>query len=91
MDIDALITVTILDTVTWEERTSASYSFYWWSEGNGSCDCNRELLFGYDTSEGYCLGCHRYLIVATSTGDLMELNNEYPAALIAAHNTKQTP
>ena len=75
--------VTIVDTVTGERRTTdAAFEFtaFWWSEGNGACDCNRAILFGVDAEldaaqhrqhphllphQSLCLGCTRFLIVAT--------------------------
>lgn len=40
---------------------------FWWTQGNGNCDCNRYLFFerakGYDPDESRC-GHGRYRIVA---------------------------
>ena len=85
---DEPIRIEILDTVTGEKTAGdlngVNRSFYWWAEGNGSCDCNRELCFDRDEyhEAGRCLGCKRYLIVRTSEGDLGELNEDYPLELI---------
>jgi hypothetical protein len=88
--------VTLLDTKTGERRKSSDYfNVYWWSIGNGSCDCNRRVAFDHDDPDednGYCCGCERYLIVDAS-GDLEGLtleefirkaNQDYPPELIAA-------
>lgn len=84
--------VTILDTKTGEVRTCAEwcskndFDLYWWSEGNGSCDCNRAIAFNGGDSALYeeqqkalgledntCLGCHRWLIVGVQ-GDTDGIN-----------------
>jgi hypothetical protein len=66
---DAGVSVTVLDTKTREKRQSNwLFSEWWWCEGNGCCDCNRELLFGRETVKGVCLGTKRYLIVAVDPG-----------------------
>lgn len=42
------------------------WSLYWWAEGNGCCDCNREDVFGHDSNHGlcgFCLGYKRYIVV----------------------------
>ena len=80
---DDPITVTILDTATGELVEDSKWTYFWWSEGNGACDCNRELLFDrpFDVNAN-CLGCKRYLIIKTSEGSLLDLNDGYPDALI---------
>lgn len=80
------ITVMVCDTHTGVRVESSKYPYYWWTEGNGSCDCNRELLFGPDTSRGVCLGNHRYLIIRTSYGSLAELNNGYSPERLAHYD-----
>lgn len=81
------MTVTILDAETGERRDSSALfpgaNTFWWAEGNGSCDCNRQLLFEEDESgedTGVCLGHHRYVIVATSDPEvpIHSLNQGYP-------------
>lgn len=42
---DVKIRVTILDTLTGRCETDSRWNTYHWTEGNGSCDCNRQLLF----------------------------------------------
>lgn len=90
--------VTLLDTKTGERRDCSSWSngadlgVYWWSEGNGGCDCNRALAFdreGEDhheeqrlalgLEENICLGAKRWLIVEVS-GDLEGLTSEQALA-----------
>jgi hypothetical protein len=85
--------VTLLDTKTGERRKSCDYfNAYWWSTGNGSCDCNRRTVFDHDADDDHCCGCERYLVVDAS-GDLegltleefiCEANQDYPPELIAA-------
>lgn len=86
MPIPDAITVTVLDTQTGETAVSADWSYFWWEEGNGSCDCNREILFDrpFDGDQN-CLGCTRYLIIATSEGSLADLNLDYPPELVAKY------
>ena len=86
--------VTLLDTKTGEVRDCSGYhqahhSVYWWTEGGGSCDCNRAIAFdlrdGEDHHEeqrialgledGFCLRAHRWLIVDVS-GDLGPLTRK---------------
>jgi hypothetical protein len=66
--------VTILDTETGETRESTYPStLFWWSDGNGGCDCNRALLFGEEVDSEHrrklgidddnCLGSRRFLAV----------------------------
>ena len=72
---------TILDTVTGEKKKVDSKfdnPWWWWSEGNGSCDCNRSIAFGKDDEldelmrakhpelerwQSICYGFSRFLIV----------------------------
>lgn len=94
------ITVEILDTATGERAWVEERSIpFWWHEGNGGCDCNRRLLAfpenEDDGEEGYCSGCHRYLIVATE-GDtegrtLWDFNEDYPAELVEKHLGPKPP
>ena len=82
---------TIQDTKTGKTRVAPGYSSDWWADGNGACDCNRELGFiNFDTLPACtCLGCHRYLIIRATFDDderrytLRELNEGYPAELLA--------
>ena len=81
---------TIQDTKTGRTRVAPGYSSHWWAEGNGACDCNRELgLINFDTLPvRTCLGHHRYLIIRATFDDeerrytLRELNAGYPAELL---------
>jgi hypothetical protein len=80
---------TILDTKTGKTRVAPGWSSFWWAEGSGSCDCNRELGFVKQSEAGNCLGCRRYLIIRATFDDeerrytLRELNAGYPEALLA--------
>ena len=79
---------TIQDTATGKTRVVPGYSSDWWADGNGSCDCNRELGFVESRPTGTCLGNRRYLIVRATFDDeerrytLRELNEGYPEALL---------
>jgi hypothetical protein len=86
-----MLTVTVQDSET--GRTAVDHfcaDVFWWTEGNGSCDCNRELLFGGVADDiGECLGCRRFYVGA-ATGDLEGLteaefisraNDGYPDTL----------
>lgn len=85
------ISVTLLDTLTGEtEQTARYFSGFWWSEGNGSCDCNRNFNELDDAPEvNYCIGSHRYLIVAVQHyfGDktIWDFNESYPKELLNKH------
>ena len=71
-----------------EEDGSPLFDAYWWSEGNGSCDCNRSIYCGVDDLDdpdyGICRGGKRFLIIEADTDEytLAELNNEYPEELL---------
>ena len=87
-----LITVTVLDTMTGKRASWDGYSAQWWENGNGSCDCNRCLMFtdipecddcGKDGF--HCCGWRRFLVVEVSEGDLSAMNQDYPPELVAKH------
>jgi hypothetical protein len=87
---DEAIKPMFLDIVTGKtvavDQYMSGFDLWWWSEGNGSCDCNRELLFKPDAEcDGVCLGAHRYVAVdvdiadADAKADAIELmNSSYP-------------
>jgi hypothetical protein len=94
---------TLLDTKTGKKVDAKEFdsSFFWWADGNGSCDCNRAIAMGDDVDdemtsqfgEGVCFGCTRIIAVDVH-GDLeglskaevlAEMNSEYPDELIKAH------
>lgn len=82
--------LTLLDTETGQtKRFDDSASPYWWAEGNGSCDCNREIrMLGKSTMDnGTCLGHKRFLIIECSdpTYSIRELNEGYKGALLMEH------
>ena len=80
--------VTIKDLRTGETAVQEGFGGYYWAEGNGSCDCNRELLFGNVSEARHCIGSNRYLIIKAVDEDhdeplnipytLEELNSDYP-------------
>ena len=77
--------LTLLDTETGERRETGEFasSYFWWAEGNGSCDCNRAIEFGkedemeerfpppddFPQGAGACIGCTRFIAVDVH-GDL---------------------
>ena len=84
------ITVTLLDTQTGERADADHGSLWYWTEGNGSCDCNRELVFGHgDVGSSTCLGGRRYLVVDATNAPWDEplhwYNREYPRKLLESH------
>lgn len=68
-------TFTILDIVSGQVREykcdytpSDVGSYYTWTEGNFSCDCNRHMSFDkeeihFEQREGFCDGCNRFVVV----------------------------
>jgi hypothetical protein len=81
--------VTILDTQTGEKKTTDEtfdFDAYWWAEGNGSCDCNREIPFVGLEMSNPCR-TERYLIVEAESDEysLEEYNSDYPAGLKEKH------
>jgi hypothetical protein len=83
--------ITILDTVTGKTVTEKELSPWEITDGNWSCDCNRELRFGVDTGEGFCIGSKRYLVIEVEQDcsgqdremTLLECNSDYPKELLA--------
>lgn len=82
--------VTLLDTKTGEAKEALQFDrdTWWWTEGNGSCDCNRRHVFPKNDGVRPC-ECKRYIAVDVR-GDLEgwdkdelldELNCEYPDEL----------
>jgi len=60
---DINLTLTIKDRVTGEVQTRATeFGTYWWTEGNGSDDCNRRALFFPDHSDEPCQA-KRYIVI----------------------------
>lgn len=64
---------TFLDLRTGKTAKGDDMSVFWWTEGNGACDCNRLLAFGLrhlDVGEvGFCLGWKRFIAIDVE-GDL---------------------
>lgn len=97
---------TILDAQTGQradsrDRFESGRSVYWWTAGNGSCDCNRMTCFGHgdDSTAGLCAGCERYLVIDVH-GDLegstreecvRMANQDYPPELVARHLPDEPP
>ena len=88
--------VTILDTATGERYQGAEgYWVYWWTQGNGSHDCNRDIGSSLDADsvsvDDGCFACQseRYLVVEVDpmpTGyTLADFNKDYPKELILKH------
>ena len=72
----------LLDTKTGELiiATEMTSSLFWWADGNGSCDCNRAILFNKEQEvhkelaidENHCLGHTRFIVVDVH-GDFADL------------------
>lgn len=83
------MTATILDTITGERKTISGIDTYAFTEGNWSCDCNRDYP-GADVSDrSFCRGACRFIVIeATQDGPddfectLEELNQNYPSELL---------
>jgi len=64
---------TFLDLRTGKTAKGFDASFFWWTEGNGACDCNRGMAFGLTHEElgtlGVCLGFRRFIAIDVE-GDL---------------------
>lgn len=78
--------ITIFDRETnWTHLYTGEYcnqEEYWWKEGNGSCDCNRAIFAGVETSvlgSSICKGCKRFIItrVDGEAVDFKEWNEGY--------------
>lgn len=83
------VRVVVRDTWTGDVATDDRWDALWWMEGNGSCDCNRALLFGHpNVREGYCDGCVRYWIVSVTPMPegctLDDFNQDYPTIGVGA-------
>jgi hypothetical protein len=77
--------VRLRDVVTGEEAdVTDNVSVFDWTENNWSCDCNRADYFDHlDLSDsGYCIGAHRYYVVAVDPMPdgftLADFNAGYP-------------
>ncbi len=79
---DPMITVTLCDTITNVRVTNDRNSYRFWRD-EGTYDAVRALSF----RKSFSMDAHeehkRYLIIATSAGDLAALNQSYPADLLA--------
>jgi hypothetical protein len=63
---------TFLDLRTGKTAKSDDMSVFWWTEGNGACDCKRAIAFGLrhlDGEVGFCLGYKRFIAIDVE-GDL---------------------
>ena len=82
------ITVVLLDTLTGKTAERTYFNKWWWTDGNGSCDCNRAYQFMTEEEvndapdTGFCDGCQRYLIIGASEGPLSDYNHGYPPELL---------
>ena len=82
---ETLTRVVLLDTQTGEKKEMFSNACsMWWADGNGSCDCNRELEFGVEDDDRNCSEALRYLIVDHDYIDysVRGLNDYYPMELV---------
>lgn len=87
---DVPLSVTLLDVRTGRTAPGpAGYGTWWWTEGNGACDCNRAAGFEADYPiRDHCAGKARYLVVAVSPMPdgytLDDFNRGYPADVVSA-------
>ena len=51
----------------WITTNHAAFTYYFWSAGNGSCDCNRSVFFDGIKLPTNCLGHRNFLIVDWKT------------------------
>ena len=71
------MTPLFIDVETGKTAVGGDWTLFWWSEGNGCCDCNRAMLFGEDVETemdrrvgnnpeecgGNCFGWTRFIAV----------------------------
>ena len=82
--------VTVLDTKTGNTASEHGVDSFGWTLGNWACDCNRQLLFGHDAGDGFCIGTKRYIAIKAvgddgkeyTSNELVSLNEGYPAELL---------
>jgi len=85
---DVPLSVTLLDVRTGRTAPGpAGYGAWWWTEGNGACDCNREAAFVADAPlRDHCAGKVRYVVVGVSPMPdgytLADFNRGYPAGVV---------
>jgi hypothetical protein len=73
---DRLYRPTILDRVTGRTHQGVAASLFWWTEGNGSCDCNRGPTPNFDVE----CKCERFVVVD------VDCDEGEKASVIAAMN-----
>lgn len=93
---DVPVRVTLVDNATehcWQEE-EAFFGTYWWTEGNGSCDCNRlpttDQELDLEKSDpirlSHCKGCQFAVIVAVEPliegYTLADFNQHYPPEVV---------
>jgi len=79
------MTITLLDTKPGEKVVKPfDFDPFAFTDGNWTCDCNREIFFGLDTAEHVCLGAKRFLVIACDHPefDYAEFNQNYPKELV---------
>lgn len=54
---------TFLDLRTGKIAKGTDMSVFWWTEGNGACDCNRLIEFGERSEDRGCLGTKRFVAI----------------------------
>jgi hypothetical protein len=79
--------VTLWDAVTGAVVTvESTENLWWWTEGSGSCDCNRSDFFPEveePDDTGHCIGCKRFLVVKADPplDWVVDANDGYPDEL----------
>lgn len=77
------VKVTIKDTVSGSVVEDSRFSTWWWTDGSGSCDCNRSIFMGdRDPGDEHECVCVRYRVVAVEPllegYTLDDFNQGYP-------------
>lgn len=64
------ITVTILDLWTGKKHKGRSgLTYFDWSDGAYSCDCNRAVAYDPESHTGLCASCRYIVIAVKGVGD----------------------
>jgi hypothetical protein len=76
---------TFFDLRTGKTAQGYDMSFFWWTEGNGACDCNRAIAFGVGVGSvseelqtahpGTCYGFKRF--IAIDVEGYLEYDEDY--------------
>lgn len=84
-----LTRVVVLDTLTKRYHEIVGVDLYQWTDGNWSCDCNRQPHGEEpDFETRTCNGCHRFIVVQCEfigeSCSIREMNSDYPKDVVDA-------